>query len=116
MFDVGFWEMLLLLALGLLILGPKKLPAIALKIGNYISKARTLVNSFSRQMRQEIELEPKRPMVPKKTKPPLIKRNPIRKKNPPKKTNQKIRKRNNRHWAWGQCAIAFSGEQMFFSA
>ena len=70
MFDVGFWEMLLLLALGLIILGPKKLPAIALKIGNYIGKARTLVNSFSRQMRQEIELEPKRPMVPKKAKPP----------------------------------------------
>ena len=54
MFDVGFWEMLLLVALGLLILGPKKLPAIALKIGNYISKARTLVNSFSRQMRQNL--------------------------------------------------------------
>ena len=70
MFDVGFWEMLLLLALGLIILGPKKLPAIALKIGNYIGKARTLVNSFSRQMRQEIELDPKRPMVPKKAKPP----------------------------------------------
>ena len=64
------WEMLLLLALGLIILGPKKLPAIALKIGNYIGKARTLVNSFSRQMRQEIELEPKRPMAPKKAKPP----------------------------------------------
>ena len=70
MFDVGFWEMLLLLALGLIILGPKKLPAVALKIGNYIGKARSLVNSFSRQMKQEIELEPKRPMVPKKAKPP----------------------------------------------
>ncbi len=70
MFDVGFWEMLLLLALGLIILGPNKLPAVALKIGNYIGKARALVNSFSRQMRQEIELAPKRPMAPKKTKPP----------------------------------------------
>ena len=70
MFDVGFWEMLLLLALGLIILGPNKLPAVALKMGNYIGKARTLVNSFSRQMKQEIELEPKRPMVPKKAKPP----------------------------------------------
>ena len=68
MFDVGFWEMLLLLALGLIILGPNKLPAVALKIGNYIGKARTLVNSFSRQMRQEIELTPNRPMSPKKNK------------------------------------------------
>ncbi len=71
MFDVGFWEMLLLAALGLIILGPKKLPAIALKIGNYLGKARSLVNSFSRQMRQEIELEPKRPMPPKREKTPI---------------------------------------------
>ena len=70
MFDVGFWEMLLLLALGLIILGTNKLTAVALKIGNYIGKARTLVNSFSRQMRQEIELEPKRPMPPKRTNAP----------------------------------------------
>ena len=68
MFDVGFWEMLLLLALGLIILGPNKLPAVALKIGNYIGKARSLVNSFSRQMRQEIELTPSRPMSPTENK------------------------------------------------
>jgi len=64
MFDIGFWEMLLLMALGLVILGPDKLPALAIKIGNYVGKARSMVNTFARQMRQEIELKPNRPMTP----------------------------------------------------
>ncbi len=69
MFDIGFWEMLLLCALGLVVLGPKRLPEVALKIGNYIGKARSMVNSFTRQMRQEVELTPNRPMSPKDNKP-----------------------------------------------
>ena len=68
MFDVGFWEMLLLCALGLVVLGPDKLPKIALNIGNYIGRARSMVATFTRQMRQEIELTPNRPMSPKKNK------------------------------------------------
>lgn len=65
MFDIGFWEMLLLCALGLVVLGPKRLPEVALKIGNYLGKARNMVHSFTRQMRQEVELTPSRPMSPK---------------------------------------------------
>ena len=68
MFDVGFWEMLLLCALGLVVLGPDKLPKIALNIGNYIGRARSMVATFTRQMRQEIELTPNRPMSPKENK------------------------------------------------
>ena len=55
----------MLCALGLVVLGPKRLPEIALKIGNYLGKARSMVNSFTRQMRQEVELTPNRPMSPK---------------------------------------------------
>jgi|TARA_Y100000994_G_scaffold195736_1_gene165317 twin arginine-targeting protein translocase TatB len=68
MFDIGFWEMLVLCVLGLLVLGPNKLPEVAIKIGNYLGRARSMVNSFSRQMRQEIELTPMRPDVPQKSK------------------------------------------------
>ena len=66
MFDIGFWEMLVLCVLGLLVLGPNKLPEVAIKIGNYIGRARSMVNSFSRQMRQEIELAPLRPDAPER--------------------------------------------------
>ena len=68
MFDVGFWEMLLLCALGLIVLGPDKLPKIALSIGNYVGRARSMVAAFTRQMRQEIELTPNRPMSPTENK------------------------------------------------
>ena len=68
MFDIGFWEMLVLCVLGLLVLGPNKLPEVAIKIGNYLGRARSMVNSFSRQMRQEIELTPMRPDAPQKSK------------------------------------------------
>jgi len=64
MFDIGFWEMLVLCVLGLLVLGPNKLPEVAIKIGNYLGRAKSMVNSFSRQMRQEIELTPMRPDAP----------------------------------------------------
>ena len=60
--------MLVLCVLGLLVLGPNKLPEVAIKIGNYLGRARSMVNSFSRQMRQEIELTPMRPDVPQKSK------------------------------------------------
>lgn len=66
MFDIGFWEMLVLCVLGLLVLGPNKLPEVAIKIGNYVGRAKSMVNSFSRQMRQEIELAPLRPDAPEK--------------------------------------------------
>jgi|TARA_B100001094_G_scaffold166204_1_gene160871 sec-independent protein translocase protein TatB len=67
MFDIGFWEMLVLCVLGLLVLGPNKLPEVAIKIGNYVGRAKSMVNSFSRQMRQEIELAPLRPDAPERT-------------------------------------------------
>jgi len=57
-----------LCALGLVVLGPDKLPKIALSIGNYIGRARSMVAAFTRQMRQEIELTPNRPMSPKENK------------------------------------------------
>jgi sec-independent protein translocase protein TatB len=66
MFDIGFLEILVLCVLCLVVLGPSKLPEVAIKIGNYIGRARSMVNSFSRQMRQEIELAPLRPDSPEK--------------------------------------------------
>ena len=45
MFDIGFWEMLVLCVLGLLVLGPNKLPKVAIKIGNYLGRARSMVNT-----------------------------------------------------------------------
>lgn len=53
MFDVGFSELLVVAALGLLLIGPEKLPTVARRVGLYVRK-------FSRawgQVRSEIERE-----------------------------------------------------------
>ena len=40
MFDVGFAELFLLAIIGLLVLGPERLPAVARTIGGFMRKAR----------------------------------------------------------------------------
>ncbi|MFC1701301.1 Sec-independent protein translocase protein TatB [Pseudomonadota bacterium] len=40
MFDVGFTEILLLAVIGLLVLGPERLPAVARTLGGFVRKAR----------------------------------------------------------------------------
>lgn len=41
MFDVGFAEIFLLALIGLLVLGPERLPGVARTIGGYVRKARS---------------------------------------------------------------------------
>jgi len=43
MFDIGFWELLLILILALLIVGPGRLPTAARTAGYWFSKARRYV-------------------------------------------------------------------------
>ena len=53
MFDVGFAELFLLALIGLLVLGPERLPAVARTIGGFVRKARASWVS----LRNTIELE-----------------------------------------------------------
>jgi len=41
MFDVGFAELFLLALIGLLVLGPERLPGVARTVGGYVRKARS---------------------------------------------------------------------------
>jgi len=51
LFDsVGFGEWLVLLAVVLVVVGPKNLPSTARKIGQYYSKLRRAAESFKRQI------------------------------------------------------------------
>jgi sec-independent protein translocase protein TatB len=53
MFDVGFAELFLLALIGLLVLGPERLPAVARTVGGFVRKARASWVS----LRNTIELE-----------------------------------------------------------
>lgn len=60
MFEVGFWELALLFALGLVVLGPEKLPKVAAQLGRYAGKARRIARTLTAQIRDEIEAEERR--------------------------------------------------------
>ncbi len=53
MFEVGFTEIILILGIALLVLGPEKLPGLARKVGRWAGRAR----SMARQLRQQLDEE-----------------------------------------------------------
>ncbi len=57
MFDVGFWELVLVFGLGLMILGPDRLPRVAAKIGRWVGQARRTASQLRRQLEMEIKLD-----------------------------------------------------------
>jgi sec-independent protein translocase protein TatB len=60
MFDVGFWELVLIFALGLLVLGPEKLPKVAAQLGNWAGQARRMARILTTQLQEEIDKEAQR--------------------------------------------------------
>ena len=71
MFDIGFWELLLIFGLGLIVLGPERLPRVAAQLGNWAGQARRMANMLMTQLRHEIDLEdrPRHPMSPQSGQP-----------------------------------------------
>jgi len=55
MFDIGFSELILLAILGLLVLGPKRLPKAARMVGAALRRARASWLSVKSELEQEIE-------------------------------------------------------------
>jgi len=57
MSGIGGSEFILLCLIGLLILGPERLPRVARQIGGWIGKARQMTRSLQRQLEDEIDVE-----------------------------------------------------------
>tara|TARA_R110001592_G_scaffold7190_2_gene40573 strand:+ start:24596 stop:25039 length:444 start_codon:yes stop_codon:yes gene_type:complete len=57
MFDIGFLELVLVGIIGLIILGPERLPVAARTLGKWVGKARRLVSQFTQEIDKEIEIE-----------------------------------------------------------
>lgn len=60
MFDIGFWELLLIAGIALLVLGPERLPRAASTLGRWIGQARRLARGLQSQVREELEREEQR--------------------------------------------------------
>ena len=57
MFEVGFSELLLIAVLGLIVLGPERLPKVASQIGRWVGRARAMARQFREQLEEESNLE-----------------------------------------------------------
>lgn len=54
MFDVGFWELAVIFVIGLLVLGPERLPRVAQQLGQWAGKARRMARMLTTQLQDEL--------------------------------------------------------------
>ena len=58
MFDIGFWELVTLAILALLIVGPEKLPKVARDAGHIIGKVRRFIHDARLELERELDDSP----------------------------------------------------------
>lgn len=57
MFDIGFWELVLISIIALIVIGPDKLPSFAKNLGYWTGKIRRLINNTKRELSQELNFD-----------------------------------------------------------
>jgi sec-independent protein translocase protein TatB len=57
MFDIGFWELVLIAGVALLVVGPERLPELVRECGRWVRAARRFVTETRYQIERELELD-----------------------------------------------------------
>ena len=57
MFDIGFWELITIAIVALLIIGPERLPLFARDAGRFVGKIRKLIQTAKRELEKELQLD-----------------------------------------------------------
>jgi len=57
MFDIGIWEIALILLVALLVVGPERLPGLARKLGLWINRARKIFSEVKGDVERELRME-----------------------------------------------------------
>ena len=57
MFDIGFWELVIIALVALVIVGPERLPELAQNAGRIIKKIRSFIQSAKREVEKELKLD-----------------------------------------------------------
>lgn len=70
MFEVGFSEIVLIMLIALVVLGPEKLPKLAADVGRWVGRARAMARQLRTQLDQEVQLDEMLREKPAPTPPP----------------------------------------------
>jgi sec-independent protein translocase protein TatB len=70
MFEVGFTEIILILGIALLVLGPERLPKLAADLGRWAGRARSMARQLRTQLEQETRYDPLNDPPPHARQPP----------------------------------------------
>ena len=57
MFDIGFWELVIIALVALIIIGPEHLPRLARDAGRIVRKTRNFINGAKREIEKELKLD-----------------------------------------------------------
>ncbi|MEZ8735031.1 Sec-independent protein translocase protein TatB [Vibrio sp. 10N.222.54.B12] len=57
MFDIGFWELVLISVVGLVVLGPERLPVAIRTISKFVGQAKSMANSVKDELSHELKVQ-----------------------------------------------------------
>lgn len=57
MFDIGFWELVVIAVIALLVVGPERLPELVRETGRWVRAARRFVTDTRYQIERELDLD-----------------------------------------------------------
>lgn len=57
MFDIGFWELVLIAVIGLVVLGPERLPVAVRTVARWVRTFRAMAASVQNELNQELKLQ-----------------------------------------------------------
>ena len=57
MSGIGFFELVIIAMIGLVVLGPKRLPKVANQLGTWVGQARRMARVMKRQLEEELDMK-----------------------------------------------------------
>ncbi|MES1929800.1 Sec-independent protein translocase TatB [Salinisphaera dokdonensis CL-ES53] len=63
MFDIGFWELTVIAVIGLIVLGPERLPVVARTLGTWVGRAKGYVRGLTSELEREVNVDDIRSQV-----------------------------------------------------
>ncbi len=68
MFDIGFWELMIIGLVALVVVGPERLPKLAYTAGKWLGKGRSMLSAVKSEIDKEIKAEELKEILEKQKK------------------------------------------------